>query len=137
VSKSNVLETDFLEWILQNVDPPWEGTFTNVYLSLHTADPGEAGNQTTNECAYTSYARVAVVRTAVGWTVTGPTGENAGQAQFPACTGGPETATHVGLGVDAAGAGTLLASGALNASLAISNGIQPQFAAGALQWTED
>lgn len=137
MSKSNTLETDFLKWLLQNVDPSWEGTFTNVYVSLHTADPGEAGSQTTNECAYTSYARVAVVRTAGGWSVTGPTGENVSQIQFPACTGGSETATHVGLGTDAAGAGNLLASGALNASLAISNGIQPQFAASALQWTED
>lgn len=41
----------------------------NLYVSLHTADPGAGGDQTTNEAAYTSYARVAVARTVAGWTV--------------------------------------------------------------------
>ena len=41
---------------------------TNLYVSLHTADPGEGGSQTTNETAYTNYARQPVARTAGGWT---------------------------------------------------------------------
>ena len=32
---------------------------TNTYVSLHTGDPGVAGNQSTNEVSYTGYARVA------------------------------------------------------------------------------
>lgn len=44
-------------------------TAGNLYVSLHTDDPGAGGDQTTNECAYTSYARVAVARSAAGWTV--------------------------------------------------------------------
>jgi hypothetical protein len=35
---------------------------TNLYVSLHTSDPGVGNAQTTNETAYTNYARVAVVR---------------------------------------------------------------------------
>ena len=42
---------------------------TNLYLSLHTADPGVGNNQTTNETSYTNYARIAVARTTIGWDV--------------------------------------------------------------------
>lgn len=108
------------------------------YISLHTADPGEAGTQSTSEgTIYTSYARVAVARSGAGWTRVGSTVSNAALVQFPACTGSSCTATHFGIGTDSSGAGHLIASGALTSSLAISNGIQPQFAAGALTATVD
>ena len=41
----------------------------SLYVSLHTADPGAGGSQTTNEAAYTSYSRVGVARSSAGWTV--------------------------------------------------------------------
>lgn len=47
---------------------PGSATDGSLYISLHTADPGAGGSQTTNECAYTPYARVAISRTS-GWTV--------------------------------------------------------------------
>lgn len=110
---------------------------TDLYVSLHTADPGEGGSQTTNECAYGSYARVAVARTGSGWTVTNNTATNAALVQFPQCSSGSETATYVGIGLASTSTGTLLYSGALSASLAISSGIQPQFSAGTLSIAED
>lgn len=110
---------------------------TNLYLALHTADPGEAGNQSTNEATYTSYARIAIARSGAGWTVSGNTAQNAALAQFPQCTGGTNTITHVSIGLLSSGAGTILYSGALNASLSVANLIQPQFSAGALTVTED
>ena len=42
----------------------------SLFVSLHTADPGPSGDQTTNEITYSSYARVAVARSGSGWTVT-------------------------------------------------------------------
>lgn len=108
---------------------------TSLYLALHTADPGAAGNQTTSEATYTSYARIAVARTVGGWTVSGQSVSNAALAQFPQCTGGSNTLTYVSIGTASSGAGKLLFSGALNASLAVSNLIQPQFAIGALTAT--
>lgn len=57
----------------------------SLYVSLHTADPDEGGDQTTSETAYTTYARVAVARTAGGWTVSGNTVSNAALVQFPQC----------------------------------------------------
>lgn len=109
----------------------------NLYISLHTADPGETGAQNTSEATYTSYARVAVPRTTGGWTVSGNAVENAAAITFPAATGGSNTITHIGIGTDSSGAGKLLYKVALSASLAVSNGITPEVAAGALDITED
>lgn len=110
---------------------------TNLYLSLHTANPGVGGSQLTNEAAYTNYVRLAVVRTTSGWTVpSGGATQNAALAQFAQCGVSGATITHVAIGTASSGAGTVLYAGALNASLAVANLIQPQFAIGALTVTE-
>lgn len=146
MSKSNTFESDLLALVFNNTDAALIGDATglrgsstagSLYVSLHTGDPGEAGTQTTSECAYGSYARVAVARSGAGWTVSGNTVENAALVQFPQCTSSSETATYFGIGTASSGAGKLVYRGALSASLAISSGIQPQFAAGALSGTED
>lgn len=136
MSKGNTTENDVLGKIFNNTALPWDA-ITNLYIALHTADPGEGGSQTTNEANYTGYARVAVTRNSGGWTITGNQAVNAALIQFPQCTGGTNTITHVSIGTLSSGAGQILYSGALNASLAVSNLIQPQFAAGALAITED
>jgi hypothetical protein len=144
MSASNDFETNILKLVLNNTAYANVGdaggllpsaVAGSVYVSLHSSDPGEAGNQTTNEVAYTSYARVAVARSAGGWTVTNDTAANAAAVTFPQCTGGSVTATYFGIGTASGGAGILLFSGALNASLAIANLIQPEFAAGQLSVT--
>lgn len=146
MSKSNAWETALLNLVFNNTDAANIGDATglrgsstagSLYVSLHTGDPGEAGSQTTNECAYTSYARVAVARSGAGWTVSGNAVTNAALVQFPQCTGSSETATYFSIGTASSGAGVLLYKGALSASLAISSGIQPQFGAGDLDGTED
>lgn len=109
---------------------------TNLYLSLHTADPGVGNAQTTNEAAYTNYARIAVARSGAGWTVATNTATNAALAQFAQCGAIGATITHVAIGTAASGAGNVLYAGPLNSSLAVANGIQPQFAATALVATE-
>src|SRR5690348_14880313 len=70
---------------------------TNIYASLHTADPGDAGNQSTSEIAYTSYARAAVARTSGGWTVSANVVNPVAAIPFPAGTGGSGTAQYFGL----------------------------------------
>ena len=136
MSFANSTETDLLEKIFKATALPWDGN-SDLYLALHTADPGEAGSQTTNEATYTSYARVTVARSGVGWTVSNPTATNAALVQFPTCSGSTNTITHVSIGTAASGAGQVLVSGALNSSLSVSSGIQPQFSAGALVFTLD
>ena len=86
----------------------------NLFVSLHNADPGEAGSQTTNETAYTNYARQSVARTSGGWTISGsdPTQVvNAGVITFPQCGASGDTLTHWGIGSLVSGAGVLFASG--------------------------
>lgn len=110
---------------------------TDLYVSLHTSDPGVGGSQTTNETAYTNYARVAVVRTTSGWDApSGGATANAALIQFPQCGVTGATITHVAIGTASSGVGLVLYAGALNSSLAVANLIQPQFAAGALDVTE-
>ncbi len=105
-----------------------------LYVSLHTADPGETGDQTTSEANYTGYARVSVARAsgAGGFTVSADTASNASAVTFGACTAGSSTCTYVGFGTASTAAGHLVASGALTASLAVTAGITPSFAIGAL-----
>lgn len=143
MSKGNTFENDILKLIFQAVaianlaDDAATAPITNIYVSLHTADPGEAGDQTTNEANYTSYARVAVVRTSSGWAVSANVADNVGAVTFPAATGGSNTITHAAVGTASSGAGKLLYSGALTGSLAVSSGITPQAAAGDIDVTED
>lgn len=131
MSKSNSLENSILA-LLFNATPfaniadnAASSPLTNLYVSLHTADPGEGGSQTTSEITYTSYARVAVLRTAGGWTVASGSVSPVANIGFPAGTGGGGTATHVGIGTAASGAGVLLYSGALTPNIVTGSGITP------------
>lgn len=95
---------------------------TSLYLSLHNADPGDNGNQSTNETAYTNYARVAVARTTAGFTVSGSSPvlvQNAAAITFPQCGVTGDTLTHWGIGLASSGAGTLLGSGPIGAGPAL------------------
>jgi len=140
--KGNTTDANLLKLIFQAVaianlaDNAASSPLTNLFVSLHTADPGPAGDQTTSEANYTGYARVAVARTSGGWSIASQTISNVGAITFGACTAGSNTITHAAIGTLTSGAGILLYSGALTASLAVSNGITPSFAALALTVTE-
>src|SRR5574343_470919 len=139
MSKSNATETDTLNIFFLKTLASWMGTLAttgdaNCTIALHTADPGEGGTQSTNEATYTSYARVNVIRTVAGWTVAGNSASNAALIQFPEATGGTDIITYVSIGINS---GQIMYSGALTASRTVSNGIQPQFAIGALVAQED
>ena len=132
MSKGNTWENDLLKLLFNatavaNIaDNAGTSPLTNLYVSLHTADPGEAGTQTTSECAYAGYARVAVARTSGGWTVTNNQVVPAANVDFPPATGGSETATFFGIGTASSGAGKLLYSGAISPTIAIANGVTPR-----------
>ena len=132
MSKSNAAETAFLQLIFNatawaNIaDNAAVSPLTSLYLSLHTADPGEAGTQQTNETTYTSYARVAVARTAGGWTIVGNSVSPAANIDFPTCTGGTATITHAGIGTASSGAGQLLYSGTVTPNISVSSGVTPR-----------
>ncbi len=135
MSKSNYLENAILALLfngtaIANVaDNAATGPLTSLYVSLHTADPGDAGSQTTSEVAYTSYARVAVARTSGGWTISGTSPTQvvpAATISFPTGTGGSGTATYFAVGTASSGAGNILYSGAVSPSIVCGAGITPQ-----------
>ena len=134
MSKSNATETDLLSLVFTATALSWAAA-TELDIHLHTADPGEAGTSATSEATYTGYAAVTVDRAATDWTVTGNTVTNDNLIQFPQCTAGSNTLTHVS--ITPQGSTQIHYSGALNSSLSVSAGIQPQFAASALSITED
>lgn len=145
MSFSNTFETQLLNHIFANADIANVGDAAglqnsvadgNLYIALHTADPGEAGNATTSEATYTGYARKPVSRTN-GWTVSGNQVSNAGEILFDECTAGTNTITHASIVKELSGASDIIASFALNASLAVATGVTPKFSAGQITGTID
>jgi hypothetical protein len=122
--QSNVLKLLFQAVNWANIaDNTATSPATSLYISLHNADPGEAGSQTTNETAYTNYARVAVARTSGGFTVSGTSPgvvSNTAAINFPQCGASGDTITHFGIGLASSGAGTLLASGPVGSGPALA-----------------
>lgn len=148
MSKTNTFENELLRHVFLNEAIALLGDASGVlgsaapgslYVSLHSSDPGEGADQTTNEIAYTGYSRVAVPRSGAGWSVTGSTATNVGTVAFGACTSGSATATHFGIGCSSAGAGKMLYKGALSAPLAITSSpsILPFFDPGDITATEE
>jgi hypothetical protein len=135
MSKSDAFETALLGLIFTNANIANIGDATGVrgssaagdlFFALHTADPGEAGSQTTSEVAYTGYARVGVARSGAGFTVTGNSVSPVADVTFGECTGGTATATHFSIGTLSSGAGTVLYKGSLTPSIAIATGVTPR-----------
>ena len=146
MSMSNASESALLNLLFNNTDWANVGDAAGLqnsaaagsfYVALHTADPTDAGNQTTSEASYTGYARVAVARTGGGWTVSGNQVSNTATVQFGECTAGSATVTNFSVGLLASGAGDILYSGALSASRAVSAGITPLFNPATLVGTVD
>lgn len=130
--KGDTFENDVLKLIFNatNISLIADNTattpLTNLYVSLHTADPTEAGSQTTSECTYTGYARIAVARTSGGWTVTTNSVSPAAAITFGTCTAGSEIATFAAVGTAVSGTGKLLYGGAMSPTIVISAGVTPQ-----------
>lgn len=137
MSATNNFETSLLKLIFNNDNltgiADGLSSAGELYLSLHTADPGEAGNQATSEATYTDYVRVSTNRNTSDWTVLANEVSNAIVQSFPIASGGSSMITHFGIGLSPTGPGTLLLYGALDTSLAVSPGIRPIFDIGDLK----
>lgn len=133
MSFSNSSESALLALILHGT--AWAGIaqnhatpITNLHLALHTADPGEAGDQTTSEAAYVNYARVAVPRSTAGFTVpTNGVSSLAADVNFPTGgSGSTGTGTHASLGTAATGTGQIIMKGPLATAITFGNNVRPQ-----------
>jgi hypothetical protein len=132
MSKGDTFENDLLKLIFQataiaNIaDNAASSPLTNLWLSLHTADPGDAGSQTTSEATYGAYARKSVARTSGGWTVSTNSATLQAINAFNACTSGSNTITHFAVGTASSGAGKILYKGAVTPNIAVSTGVTPR-----------
>jgi hypothetical protein len=131
MSKGNTFENDVLKLIFNATaiaDLAMDDSTspaTTLTVALHTADPGEAGDQTTSETAYTGYARVAVARTTGGWTVTNNSVSPVANIDFGECTASPGAAiTHFSVGT---GTGNkLLYKGTVTPNITMAAGVIPR-----------
>lgn len=136
MSKSNTFENDLLKLVFNNTTMSLVGDATglvgsstvgHLYVSLHTADPGETATQTTSEISYTGYSRIGVTRTTGGWAVTNNTVQPVATIGFPASSGGTGgTVTYFAVGTDASGNGKPLYTGTVTPNIVVSTGVTPQ-----------
>ena len=99
------------------------GPTTTITMALHTADPGAAGDQTTNEATYTGYTRVTVARTTGGFQVTANVLEFFNDILFPEATAGSETLPFATFGT---GVGNnVMYRGAISPAIVVTVGVQP------------
>lgn len=140
--KANTFINDLLKLFFQGTaianlaDNAASAPLTSLYMSLHTGDPGAGGNQTTNEAAYTSYARQPITRNSGGFTVSGQTVTLTSDITFATATGGSETETWGAIGTASSGSGKILWRGPLTSSIAVTTGIQPKISSGTTIITE-
>lgn len=140
MSKSNTFENELLLLIFNNVDIANIGDAAglqnsasagSLFLSLHTADPGEAGTQATNEISYTGYAREPVARSPAGFTVSGNAVSLTDDVDFGKMTAGAGgTVTHFAVGKQVSGATVVLYKGEVDPDILVANGVIPRLETG-------
>lgn len=80
----------------------------SLYVAGHTAYVAPGDNQTTNEAAYTGYARAAVARSGSGWSRTNDVVSNVAVVSLGACTAGSATLMFASIGTASSGTGKVL-----------------------------
>lgn len=137
---TNYLENKLVDHIFRNQ------TFTapaNLYVSLHTADPGETG---ANEISGNNYSRATVASSLANWAGTQSAGSttassgtggqtsNNGSITFATPSGSWGTVTHFAIW-DASTTGNPLLYGQLTIAKTINNGDTVSFSNGTLTVT--
>lgn len=126
MSKSTSFQQAILDLIFLNTNIANIGDATglrgstvvgSLHLALHSADPGEAGTQSTNEISAPGYARKAVPRDGTGWVRSGNSISPFANQDFPAITSGSGTYQFWSVGTLASGAGVILYKGVIGSNL--------------------
>ena len=126
-TEDNILALYFTAVAIANLaDNAASSPETNIHMALHTGDPGDAGNMSTSEITYTSYARTNVARSGSGWTVSSGSCTPDADIDFPAGTGGSGTASFGSAGKTGGGAADIYWSGAITPEIVTGDGITPR-----------
>ncbi len=138
MSKSNDLESDFINYFFRGTVPSW-GSNASGWIALFTADPTDTLS-VLNEATYTGYIRTVFLRSSGGiWTqsVSGTTSTNSGQVNLATCTGGgSQVVTHAAI-VTTSGGVCQGYTWQLPQAITVSNGITPFIPNAALTISED
>ena len=132
---SQYFATKVLDWVKGSAFP---SALSNVYISLHSADPGTTGsNADVTQSITNSSNRTTIASSALG-TVGAASGggfeiTNTGVVQLTSAANNSNaiTVTHFGVW-DAASGGNFLASGQLTSSVDVEQGDTVQFNIGAM-----
>lgn len=146
MSKSDQFEDNLLGHIFEGIaltNLGATGGTTDLWMSLHTADPGDAGS-TANEGGYAQYARVAVDRSTGGFTVTSGTSAATASASpvanidFPQNTStSTGTFTHFAVNPSSnSGGASQLYNGTISPNINFSQNVTPRLTTGS-SITED
>ncbi len=136
--KSQAFDTDLLKLILNGTpiagiaDNAASAPLAQLYLSLHTADPGAGGSQSANEAVYPNYVRIPVARTTAGFMVSGTAAVLTSTMNF-AVAGtmvSSEIETWAAVGTAATGNGKIIYRGPITPNITVTTGVGPQLAAG-------
>ncbi len=126
-TEDNILLLYFLATAIANIaDNAASTPETNIHYGLQTAVGTDANTMSTNEIAYTSYARTNVARSGSGHTVTTGSVSPDANIDFPAGTGGSGTATHFAAGKTGGGAADVYWQGTVTPNIVTGDGITPR-----------
>jgi hypothetical protein len=143
MSKGNTFENDLVLLIFNGIpitglaDVGVADPINVLWVSLHTSDPAEAGDQSSGETAYSGYTRIGVERSALGWSVANGVAENVEELIFPASLNDSIPITHCAIGTEETGPGKILHYGQLVDPISIYIDTQPSFPVGKLRAGEE
>lgn len=135
VTEANILKLYFNGTAIANIaDNAAASPLASIWLSLHTADPTDAGTEGSSESAYAGYARTSTNRAtgAGGWTVSGNSPTQAALSSltsFPAATASATAIGFFAAGKASSGATDGFWSGAVSPAITPANGVTPQLTA--------
>ena len=133
---SQYLATEILEWMKNSAMPT---QLSNVYISIHSGDPGTAGSGSDVTTSVTGSANRTACAASNLSGVSGASGggfevTNVASVQLTNGAAAGASISHFGIW-DAASSGNFLASGALTVSVDVVAGDTVQFNAGAMAIT--
>lgn len=127
---TNYTETEILQWLVGGQDMP--ASHSSVYVSLHSSDPGESPDGSTEIDASTFTYERTETTAGSDWTIADDTFENSSEISFPEADSNWGTITHFAIWDGASDSDNPLAKSALEISKEVKLGDKPIFRVGKL-----
>jgi len=123
-------ETQTIEWLVGGLDMP--SAHADLYVALHTSDPGETPDGSTEVDSNTFTYERQQTTTGSDWTISNNTFENSVEISYPQADSNWGTITHFSLWDGSSDSDNALAKSALDTSKEVKIGDKPIFRIGNL-----